>query len=303
VLDLRSLELRRLAEQAADPAFSPDGTQIAYASDRDENGELSYGDTVSYATELYVMDADGSDNRRLTHTPDLNERAPSWSPDGRLIAYERGQVVDNAQGSMVLTVRPDGSCPRVVAFDPALRIDYRDPAWRPGRALGDTQLECLSAPTRPALVPLPGNMSIAQARRFHDFALDWVGRRFEGLALKSISRMPVYGPGGAGDAVFLEYGAFQIQLWPACVRVPTGVYDRLERRIRLRGVDGYLFQGGRRLELVTRRTTIVVFGEREQIVRVVRALRPLNPAFFPSPGERLAPPTPGALTSDLDCGW
>jgi len=37
--------------------------------------------------DIYVMNADGSNERNLTNTPDYHEFSPSWSPDGREIAY------------------------------------------------------------------------------------------------------------------------------------------------------------------------------------------------------------------------
>ncbi len=49
------------------PAFSPDGTKIAFASFRDGGG----------STELYVMDADGTDQTRLTFNPG-GDGSPSW---------------------------------------------------------------------------------------------------------------------------------------------------------------------------------------------------------------------------------
>jgi dipeptidyl aminopeptidase/acylaminoacyl peptidase len=300
-LDTRSLEPSRLAERAADPAFSPDGAKIAYVSDRDENGELAYGDKVSYANELYVMGADGEGARRLTRTRDLNERAPSWSPDGGRIAYERGEVVGNAEGTVVLTVRPDGSCPRRIAFDPGLAVWYRGPVWRPGRLTGDAILACAGGPTRPALVPLAGNLTLADARRFRRFGLYWVGHRFEQFVLSSISREVTSAPGGRGPVVSLFYGGFQIQLWPACARVPAHVHGGAEGRISVRGVGGFVFEGGNRLEVVTGRTTIVIFGERGQIVRVARALRPLNPRAAPGGAGELPPPVPGALAGELRC--
>ncbi len=49
------------------PAWSPDGSRIAFTSDRDGNAEV------------YVMNADGSDLTRLTNNP-AEDDAPAWSP-------------------------------------------------------------------------------------------------------------------------------------------------------------------------------------------------------------------------------
>ena len=58
------------------PAFSPDGTKIAFVSL--ENGAAN--------PEIYVMDADGSGRTRLT-TSAGNDFDPAWSPDGTKIAF------------------------------------------------------------------------------------------------------------------------------------------------------------------------------------------------------------------------
>jgi len=60
------------------PAWSPDGTRIAFSSTR------------SGAPNLYVMDAGGGRVRRLTDAQAW-ESAPAWSPDGRRIAFESGR--------------------------------------------------------------------------------------------------------------------------------------------------------------------------------------------------------------------
>jgi Tol biopolymer transport system component/DNA-binding winged helix-turn-helix (wHTH) protein len=59
-----------------DPVWSPDGSRIAFASNRDGT------------YELYVMRADGSHAERLTRNDDNDER-PTWSPDGTTLAFMR----------------------------------------------------------------------------------------------------------------------------------------------------------------------------------------------------------------------
>ena len=69
---------RRLTNNSAideHPAWSPDGTRIAFQSYRDGN------------YEIYVMDDDGGNQTRLTNNSARDER-PAWSPDGTRIAFE-----------------------------------------------------------------------------------------------------------------------------------------------------------------------------------------------------------------------
>ena len=75
------------------PAWSPDGAQIAY---------LRAGD-------IWVINADGSGQHRVTRTP-VDEIQPIWSPDGRRIAYVRAATRGHNSGSpyRVFTIRPDG---------------------------------------------------------------------------------------------------------------------------------------------------------------------------------------------------
>jgi TolB protein len=54
--------------------WSPDGKKIAFVSYRDEN------------YEIYVMDADGKNQRNLTKNP-ATDMHPSWSPDGQRIVF------------------------------------------------------------------------------------------------------------------------------------------------------------------------------------------------------------------------
>ena len=93
------------------PAWSPDGDQIAFTTDRDGNNEI------------YVMNASGSGVTRLTDHSRHDIR-PSWSPDGDKIAFEserhgnREVYVMNADGSEVTRLTDHSA------------FDY-DAAWSP----------------------------------------------------------------------------------------------------------------------------------------------------------------------------
>jgi TolB protein len=81
VINVDGTGLRRLTHTAAletEPVWSPDGTTIAFASDRQVKGKREL-DRNGPAFEIYTMKTDGSDIRRLTNNnvPDLY---PDWQP-------------------------------------------------------------------------------------------------------------------------------------------------------------------------------------------------------------------------------
>ena len=87
---------RPRARHAA-PRWSPDGRKLLFVSRRNGN------------PEVYVINADGGGQRRLTRNP-AEDSDPAWSPDGRKIAFistrdgERAIYVMNADGSQQRSV-------------------------------------------------------------------------------------------------------------------------------------------------------------------------------------------------------
>jgi Tol biopolymer transport system component len=78
--------------QDREPAFSPDGKRIAFASDRTGN------------FEIYVMNIDGTHQHRLTHRRDVDDD-PTFFPNGKKIAFVRV----GAGFHDIFTMRADGS--------------------------------------------------------------------------------------------------------------------------------------------------------------------------------------------------
>jgi TolB protein len=78
------------------PAWSPDGRRIAF-----ECSTLSSAARNPYLGRICVMKADGSNVRQLsqTQTAGVDASAPSWSPDGRRIAFQR--AVENSDGEAI----------------------------------------------------------------------------------------------------------------------------------------------------------------------------------------------------------
>jgi Tol biopolymer transport system component len=71
---------------ASSPSWSPDGGKIAFESDRDGSD-----------SEIYVMNADGSDVTQLTNN-NASDGSPSWSPDGERIAFVSDRAFQDPEG-------------------------------------------------------------------------------------------------------------------------------------------------------------------------------------------------------------
>ena len=90
-------------------AQAPQQVQIAFGSFRDGN------------SEIYVIDTDGKNPRRLTNNP-ADDRYPAWSSDGKMIAFNS----DRDGNDEIYVMDADGKNQRNLTNNPA---DGYGPSW------------------------------------------------------------------------------------------------------------------------------------------------------------------------------
>jgi Tol biopolymer transport system component len=112
----------------AEGSYSPDGQWIVFSSMRDaynrpldDKEKKKLAEDPSYFAEIYIMRADGSDQKRLTHVPGY-DGGPFFTQDGKRILWRRfdesGLIAD------VWTMNPDGSDPKQIT-------DFGSMSWAP----------------------------------------------------------------------------------------------------------------------------------------------------------------------------
>jgi Tol biopolymer transport system component len=86
-----------------DPAWSADGTQIAYAS--------STADDV----DIWVSNADGTHSRNVSNDPGVADTGPAWAPDGSVIAFAKLDPFTGLGNIWVMS--PSGANQTQLTFD------------------------------------------------------------------------------------------------------------------------------------------------------------------------------------------
>jgi Tol biopolymer transport system component len=130
---------RRIIARGGAPAWSPDGRRLAFVSDRDHNGEVGIHESPSVtAREVYVADADGTHQRRLTHTTDDEYGPLVWTQDSAALLYTRL----NPRYIAVRAVDLARNCNAHVASFVLRRRALDDVAWDYWGSAADLHLAC-----------------------------------------------------------------------------------------------------------------------------------------------------------------
>ena len=142
LVDTSTNRTRLVAVNGAAPAWSPDGTRIAFVSRWSEEPWASWEEEVYgrvLEPGLYTVAADGSDLRRVGERGDLRRYVgttltrivslrPAWSPDGTQLAYAQDSdaIVDPPYAVDLYVSALDGSSPQLLVTDA-----MSGPAWSP----------------------------------------------------------------------------------------------------------------------------------------------------------------------------
>ena len=106
VVDIAGGDARRLTDgpaAAEGPAWSPDGTRIAYAT------QLNLNHDIEPRYDIVVIDVASGRRTRITGGPDPIFAQPTWLPDGRTIAALGGRIPENYYRGDIWLFAADGS--------------------------------------------------------------------------------------------------------------------------------------------------------------------------------------------------
>lgn len=117
----------------AEAAYSPDGRWIVFASTRDAYDrplsaakQKALEDNPSAFAEIYIMRADGSEQKRLTHTPGY-DGGPFFTHDGARIVWRRFD--ETGLNADIYTMRTDGGdVKRITDFGSLSWAPYEHPS-------------------------------------------------------------------------------------------------------------------------------------------------------------------------------
>ena len=174
------------------PAWSPDGTRIAFASDRDGFPVL---------LDIFVMNADGTNPINLTNSVNT-DLAPAWSPDGTKIAFYTFRDAGSGLQSEIYVMNADGSDQRNLTQHPDIDVH---PTWSPDGSKigfvrqapfsGDAEIYVMDASTGANQTNLTDNPA---ADGFHAWSPDGSKIAFDSSRDDSFGEVYVMNADGSG---------------------------------------------------------------------------------------------------------
>jgi len=80
-----------------------------------------------YKFQIYLVDSDGSNSRRVSVGWEADETTPAWSRDGSYLAYRAASATDHGETSAIYCSAQDGSPP----VNLTVGTRGRGPRWMP----------------------------------------------------------------------------------------------------------------------------------------------------------------------------
>lgn len=124
-IDIDSNNLTQLTDKEFNderPVWSPDGKRIAFFSNRSEKK-----DEQPVSLQIYIMNADGTGQRRITHEGPALEYSISWSPDGNWLVFQSRPEINPGVHSLYI-IGTDGLDRRRITNG---RFSDSSPEWSP----------------------------------------------------------------------------------------------------------------------------------------------------------------------------
>ena len=194
VLNLATMKMRTIEKVAENGAWSPDGSKIAFTSQRQRRDEYCYESSCEYQSKIFVMRADGTGARPLIRdSRSGDEISPKWSADSSRIAFSsnRNDPEADSFGMEIYSIGVDGKCMTWLTNGAP---SSNTPDWAP-EDIDPSPGACGGAGRKPIV-----DSALFSSPAGSEMTTYWLGPVFRGMA-------PLYLTiGGPSNTGFNQYG-------------------------------------------------------------------------------------------------